>query len=61
MVEAGTEGVPVGADIGTIVHSEEDIALYQQAQETRGMQLACRLLCLNPRAKQADLFQADLH
>ncbi|CAM9637600.1 unnamed protein product [Pylaiella littoralis] len=34
LVDAGTEGVPVGADIGTIVHSEEDIALYQQAQET---------------------------
>ncbi|CAM9468304.1 unnamed protein product [Ectocarpus sp. 12 AP-2014] len=32
LVEAGTEGVPVGTDIGTIVHSEEDIALYQQAQ-----------------------------
>lgn len=32
VVEAGTEGVPVGTDIGTIVHSEEDIALYQQAQ-----------------------------
>lgn len=32
VVEAGTEGVPVGADIGTIVHLEEDIAVYQQAQ-----------------------------
>ncbi|CBJ48962.1 conserved unknown protein [Ectocarpus siliculosus] len=32
LVEAGTEGVPVGTDIGTIVHSEEEIALYQQAQ-----------------------------
>eukprot|EP00903_Cladosiphon_okamuranus_P015534 g14341.t2 len=34
LVEAGTEGVPVGADIGTIVHSEEDIAVYQRAQVT---------------------------
>lgn len=32
VVEAGTEGVPVGADIGTIVHSEEDIAHFQETQ-----------------------------
>ncbi|CAM9645161.1 unnamed protein product, partial [Hapterophycus canaliculatus] len=37
LVAAGTESVPVGADIGTIVHSEEDIELYQQAQKTPGM------------------------
>lgn len=36
MVEAGTEKVPVGAPIATIVHTEEDIALYQAAQETLG-------------------------
>ena len=36
VVEAGTEKVPVGAPIATIVHTEEDIALYRAAQETLG-------------------------
>lgn len=36
VVAAGTESVPVGADIGTIVHSEEDIEFYQQAQKAQG-------------------------
>lgn len=36
VVDAGSENVPVGAPIATIVHTEEDIALYQEAQEARG-------------------------
>lgn len=36
MVEAGSAKVPVGTPIATIVHTEEDIALYQGAQETPG-------------------------
>lgn len=37
VVAPGTENVPVGADIGTIVHSKEDIEYYQQAQKAKGM------------------------
>lgn len=40
VVEAGTEKVPVGAPIATIVHTEEDIALYRAAQETLGINLS---------------------
>lgn len=36
VVEGGTKDVPVGADIGTLVHTEEDIAFYQQAQISQG-------------------------
>lgn len=35
-MEAGSEKVPVGAPLATIVHSEEDIAFFQHAQEARG-------------------------
>lgn len=36
MVDAGTENVPVGADIGTIVHSEEDMEFYLKTQRATG-------------------------